>query len=90
MNALSVSCTGENVPSSSLNQTESFAGVGADANAKGVRDDADRYIDTTSAGQASVELNKAVGQYARAVQSSLVHADSQTQLSSMRRNVFEP
>lgn len=79
MNALLVSCTGENAPSSSLNQTESVAGVGADANAKGVRDDADRYIDTTYAGQASVELNNAVRQYARAVQSSLVHADSQTQ-----------
>ncbi|OYT18829.1 MAG: hypothetical protein CCU26_14695 [Nitrospira sp. UW-LDO-01] len=50
-----------------------------DADANGVRDDVDRYIDTTYADQTSADLNKAVRQYAKAVQSSLVDADSQTQ-----------
>lgn len=77
LSGLLVSCSGENAPSSSLNQTESLAGVDADAN--GVRDDVDRYIDTAYADQTSADLNKAVRQYARAVQSSLVDADSQTQ-----------
>ena len=77
LSGLLVSCSGENAPSSSLNQTESLAGVDADAN--GVRDDVDRYIDTTYADKASADLNRAVRQYAKAVQSSLVDADSQTQ-----------
>lgn len=75
LSGLLVSCSGENAPSSSPNQTESLAGVDADAN--GVRDDVDRYIDTTYADQTSADLNKALRQYAKAVQSSLVDADSQ-------------
>jgi hypothetical protein len=77
LSGLLVSCSGENSPSSSPNQTESLAGVDADAN--GVRDDVDRYIDTTYADQASADLNKAIRQYAKAVQSSLVDADSPAQ-----------
>lgn len=72
---LLMSCSAENSPSSSPATAESIAGVDADAN--GVRDDVDRYIDQTYADQASADLNKAVRQYAKAVQSSLVDADSQ-------------
>ena len=74
LGGLLVSCSGENAPAPS-STTEGIAGVDADAN--GVRDDVDRYIDTTYADQASVELKKALRQYAKAVQSSLVDADSQ-------------
>ncbi|MBL8038410.1 MAG: hypothetical protein JNN16_12990 [Nitrospira sp.] len=73
---LLVSCSGENAPLSSPIQTETVAGVDADTN--GVRDDVDRYIDTTYADQASADLKKAVRQYARAVQSSLIDAGSPT------------
>jgi hypothetical protein len=72
---LLVSCSAENSQPSSPATTESVAGVDADAN--GVRDDVDRYIDRTYADQAGADLNKAVRQYAKAVQSSLVDADSQ-------------
>ncbi len=76
LSALLLSCSGESSISTSPNQTESIAGVDADAN--GVRDDVDRYIDTTYAGQVNADLNKAVRQYAKAVQASLVDADSHT------------
>lgn len=76
LSGLLLSCSGENSTSTSPNQTESIAGVDADAN--GVRDDVDRYIDTTYAGQVNGDLNKAVRQYAKAVQVSLVDADSHT------------
>lgn len=76
LGSLLVSCSGENSSSPSPNQTESIAGVDADAN--GVRDDVDQYIHTTYADQASADLNKAVRQYAKAVQSSLIDADSQS------------
>ena len=76
LSGLLVSCSGGNSQSSTPNQTESIAGVDADAN--GVRDDVDRYIDTTYPDQASADLNKALRQYAKAVQSSLVDADSGT------------
>ncbi|MFO0699052.1 MAG: hypothetical protein U0236_07470 [Nitrospira sp.] len=71
---LLVSCSAENSPSASPATAESLVGVDADAN--GVRDDVDRYIDTTYADPSSADLNKAVRQYARAVQSSLFDADS--------------
>lgn len=73
LSGLLVSCSGENAPSPPT--TESIAGVDADAN--GVRDDVDRYIDTTYADLASADVKKALRQYAKAVQSSLVDADSQ-------------
>ncbi|HMS82421.1 MAG TPA: hypothetical protein PKD12_02070 [Nitrospira sp.] len=73
LGGLLVSCSAENSPSAS-STTESIAGTDADAN--GVRDDVDRYIDQTYADQASADLNKAVRQYAKAVQSSLLDADS--------------
>lgn len=76
LSGLLLSCSRENALPSSPSQTESIAGVDADAN--GVRDDVDRYIDTTYADQASVDLNKSVHQYAMAVQSSPVDADSQS------------
>jgi hypothetical protein len=76
LSALLLSCSGESSISTSPNQTESIAGVDADAN--GVRDDVDRYIDTTYAGLVNADLNKAVQQYAKAVQLSLVDADSHT------------
>ena len=76
LSGLLLSCSGENSQSSSPNQTDSIVGLDADAN--GVRDDVDRYIDTTYADQASADLNKAVRQYAKAVQSSLIDADSHT------------
>lgn len=66
LSGLLLSCSGENSISTSPNQTESIAGVDADAN--GVRDDVDRYIDTTYAGQVNGDVNKAVRQYAKAVQ----------------------
>ncbi len=75
LGALLMSCSAENSPSASPAATESIAGADADAN--GIRDDIDRYIDTTYADQASADLNKAVRQYAKAVQSSLRDADSQ-------------
>lgn len=65
LSGLLLSCSRENASPSSPSQTESIAGVDADAN--GVRDDVDRYIDTTYADQASVDLNKSVHQYAMAV-----------------------
>ena len=73
---LLVSCSAQNSQPSSPTPTESVAGVDADAN--GVRDDVDRHIDQTYANQASTDVNKAVRQYAKAVQSSLVDADSPT------------
>jgi hypothetical protein len=73
---LLVSCSGETSQPSSPNATDSVAGVDADAN--GVRDDVDRYIDTTYADQPSADINKAVRQYAKAVQSSLIDAENQT------------
>lgn len=76
LSGLLLSCSVENSTSASPSQTESIAGVDADAN--GVRDDVDRYIDTTYAGQVNADLNKAVRQYAKAVQLSLVDADSHT------------
>jgi len=72
---LLVSCSAETAQSSSPNQTESLAGADIDAN--GVRDDVDRYIDTTYADQANADLKKALRQYAKAVQSSLLDAGSQ-------------
>ncbi len=86
LSGLLVSCSGENAPFSSPNQTESLAGVDADANGGG--DDVDQYIDATYADQASADLNKAVHQYAKAVQSSRVHADSQTQSLTHAMELF--
>ncbi len=76
LSGLLLSCSGGSSTSTSPNQTESIAGVDADAN--GVRDDVDRYIDTTYGGQVNADLNKAIRQYAKAVQASLVDADSHT------------
>ena len=76
VSGLLLSCSAENSTSTSPNQTESIAGVDVDAN--GVRDDVDRYVDTTFAGQVNADLNKSVRQYAKAVQLSLVDADSHT------------
>lgn len=70
-----VSCSGENSQPSPSTTTDSIAGV--DANANGVRDDVESYIDTTYAGQANADLNKALRQYAKAVRSSMIDADSQ-------------
>lgn len=74
LSGLLVACSGENAPSPPPT-TESIAGVDADAN--GVRDDVDGYIDSTYSDQSSLDLKKALRQYAKAVQSSLVDADSQ-------------
>lgn len=74
LSGLLVSCSGENAPSPPTT-TESIAGVDTDAN--GVRDDVDRYIDSTYPDQGSVDLKKALRQYAKAVQSSLIDAESQ-------------
>ena len=70
-----VSCSGENAQTSPSTTTDSIAGVDADAN--GVRDDVESYIDTTYAGQANADLNKALRQYAKAVQSSMIDVGSQ-------------
>jgi hypothetical protein len=70
-----VSCSGENAQTSSSTAPDSIAGVDADTN--GVRDDVDTYIDTTYVGLANADLNKALRQYAKAVQSSIRNANSQ-------------
>ena len=49
--------------------------AGLDVNGDGVRDDIETYIDGTYPVPAQNEMNKALRQYARAVQSTIIHAD---------------
>ena len=49
--------------------------AGVDANSDGVRDDIETYVDTTYPVPTQNETNKALRQYAKAVQSSVIHAD---------------
>ena len=70
-----VSCSGENSQPTPSTTPDSIAGVDVDAN--GVRDDVDTYLETTYAGQSNADLNKALRQYVKAVQSSMLDANSQ-------------
>jgi hypothetical protein len=49
--------------------------AGTDANNDGVRDDVESYIDTTYPVSANIDINKALRQYAKAAQSSILEAD---------------
>lgn len=49
--------------------------AGTDANNDGVRDDVESYIDTTYPVPANIDINKALRQYAKAAQSSILDAD---------------
>ena len=49
--------------------------AGTDANNDGVRDDVETYIDTAYPVPANVDANKALRQYAKAAQSSILDAD---------------
>jgi len=49
--------------------------AGVDANGDGVRDDIESYIDSAYPVAAQTETNKALRQYAKAVQSTIIHAD---------------
>lgn len=60
--------------------------AGIDANGDGVRDDIESYIDTTYPVATQNETNKALRQYAKAVQSSIIHADDP---SLSQRHVHE-
>ncbi len=60
--------------------------AGVDADGDGVRDDIESYIDTTYPAPAQNETNKALRQYAKAVQSTILHADDP---SLSRQHVHE-
>lgn len=75
MGSMLLSCSGENSQPSPPTSADSIAGV--DVDATGIRDDVERYIETTYADPANADLNKALRQYAKAVQSSMVDAGSQ-------------
>lgn len=62
--------SGDQAPPAS---TTTLAGV--DANGDGVRDEIESYLDTTYPVSTQNETNKALRQYAKAVQSSVIHAD---------------
>lgn len=69
--ALCIACGGETATSSTASTT-SLAGT--DANSDGVRDDIESYIDTTYPVPANLDANKALRQYAKAAQSSIIDA----------------
>ena len=73
LSSLLTACGSGGSASSATNTTTTVAGV--DANADGVRDDIETYIETTYPVSTQNETNKALRQYAKAVQSSLTHAD---------------
>jgi hypothetical protein len=49
--------------------------AGTDANNDGVRDDIETYIDSTYPTPANIDINKALRQYAKAAQSSILDAN---------------
>ncbi|TKB62724.1 MAG: hypothetical protein E8D49_00050 [Nitrospira sp.] len=69
--ALCVACGNEST-TSPTGSTTSLAGT--DANSDGVRDDIESYIDTTYPVPANLDTNKALRQYAKAAQSSIIDA----------------
>ena len=70
--ALCAACGSETAPSSTASTTSL---AGADANSDGVRDDIESYIDTTYPVPANLDINKALRQYAKAAQSSIIDAN---------------
>ena len=66
------SCGGDSSESPPPAAQESVAG--ADANGDGVRDDVERYIDTTYPVPAQGDTNRALRQFARAAQATLIDA----------------
>lgn len=73
LSSLLTSCGSADQAPSATNATTTVAGV--DTNGDGVRDDIETYIDTTYPGSTQNETNKALRQYAQAVQSTVIHAD---------------
>lgn len=69
---LSVACGDESGPAPAVS-TPSLAGT--DANNDGVRDDIEAYIDATYPVPANADSNRALRQYAKAAQSSIIDAD---------------
>jgi hypothetical protein len=70
--ALCAACGNETTTSS---PAPTAALAGADANSDGVRDDIESYIDTTYPVPANLDTNKALRQYAKAAQSSIIDAN---------------
>jgi hypothetical protein len=67
--SLCAACGSETATSSTASTTSL---AGADANNDGVRDDIESYIDTTYPVPANLDTNKALRQYAKATQSSII------------------
>ena len=74
LSSILTACGSGDSASPATNATTTVAGV--DANGDGVRDDIETYIDTTYPVAAQSETNHALRQYAKAAQSSLIHADN--------------
>jgi len=68
-------CAGCGSESSSASSPSPVSLAGADANSDGVRDDVEAYIDATYPVSANSDSNKALRQYAKAAQSSILDAD---------------
>ena len=73
LSSLLTACGSGDSVSPATPTTTTVAGV--DANGDGVRDEIETYIDTTYPVAVQNETNRALRQYAKAVQASLIHAD---------------
>ena len=70
---IGVSCSGES--GTAVPAVSGTTLAGTDANQDGVRDDVEAYIDTTYPVPANTATNKALRQYAKAAQSSILDAN---------------
>lgn len=75
LSSLLTACGSGDQASPATNTTTTPTVAGVDANADGVRDDIETYIDTTYPVAVQNDTNKALRQYAKAVQSTIIHAD---------------
>ena len=66
------SCSGDSSQTPPAAAQETVAGV--DANGDGVRDDIEAYIDTTYPAPAQGDINRALRQFARAAQATMIDA----------------
>ena len=80
------SCSGGSSDTPPPAAQETVAGL--DANKDGVRDDIEAYIDTTYPPPAQGDINRALRQFARAAQATMIDA-SEPAPSVMRPSAFE-